>query len=70
MAKKTLMIDGMMCEKCEAHVRKALGRMDGVTVLSVSHTDNTAVIEGESLPDEAALRAVIDDAGYELKGVQ
>ncbi|MBR5372264.1 MAG: cadmium-translocating P-type ATPase [Oscillospiraceae bacterium] len=70
MAKKTLFIDGMMCGKCETHVQKALSKMEGVTVLSVSHTENTAVIEGENLPDEAALRAVIDDAGYELKGVQ
>ncbi|MBR5371651.1 MAG: HAD-IC family P-type ATPase, partial [Oscillospiraceae bacterium] len=70
MAKKTLLIEGMMCEKCEAHVRKALEKTEGVTVVSVSHTENNAVIEGAALPDADALRAVIEDAGYELKGVR
>ena len=70
MAKKTLLIEGMMCEKCEAHVRKALEKTEGVTVVSVSHTENNAVIEGATLPDADALRAVIEDAGYELKGVR
>ena len=70
MAKTTLMIEGMMCEHCEAHVRKALEKLEGVTVLRVSHDDGAAEIENASGLDEAAFRAAVEDAGYTLTGVK
>ena len=66
MANTTLEIKGMMCPHCEAHVRKALGQMEGVTVVSVSHEQANAVVETEKPVTEDAFRAVIADAGYEL----
>lgn len=66
MAKTTLEIKGMMCPHCEAHVRKALEQMKGVTVLSVSHEQASAVVETEKPVSEEAFRSVIADAGYEL----
>ena len=67
---KTLEIKGMMCPHCEAHVRKALENMEGVTVISVSHETASAVVETASPVDEAAFRTVIADAGYELTGIR
>ena len=70
MANVTLEIKGMMCPHCEAHVRKALEGMEGVTVLSVSHEANKAEVQTASAVDEAAFRQVITDAGYELTAVR
>ncbi len=68
---KTLNIDGMMCEKCEAHVRKALEGIDGVTaVKEVSHDKNVAVVTVSDEIAEDVFKAAIDDAGYEFKSVE
>ncbi len=66
----TLLIKGMMCPHCEAHVRKALGQMEGVTVVSVSHEEAKAVVETAAPVPEETFRAVIADAGYELIGIE
>ena len=66
----TLEIRGMMCPHCEAHVRKALEGMEGVTVKSVSHEAANAVVETAAPVTEDTFRAVITEAGYELTGVQ
>ncbi|MBR5723477.1 MAG: heavy metal translocating P-type ATPase [Oscillospiraceae bacterium] len=66
----TLLIKGMMCPHCEAHVRKALGQMEGVTVVSVSHEEAKAVVETAAPIPEENFRAVIADAGYELLGIE
>ncbi|MCQ2416400.1 MAG: heavy metal translocating P-type ATPase [Oscillospiraceae bacterium] len=63
-------IKGMMCPHCEAHVRKALEAMEGVTVVSVSHEDALAVVNTAAEADEAAFRKVIEDAGYQFIGIR
>ncbi|MBR5364476.1 MAG: heavy metal translocating P-type ATPase [Oscillospiraceae bacterium] len=70
MANTTLEIRGMMCPHCEAHVRKALEGMEGVTVVSVSHEAANAVVGTAQPVTEDAFRAVIADAGYELTGIR
>ena len=70
MTNVTLEIKGMMCPHCEAHVRKALEGMEGVSVLSVSHEANKAEVQTAAAVDEAAFRQVITDAGYELTAVR
>lgn len=70
MAKTTLKIKGMMCPHCEAHMREALEKMDGVTVISVSHEAANAIVETASPVSEDAFRAVVTAAGYELTGIQ
>ena len=65
----TLNIKGMMCPHCEAHVRKALEAMEGVTVLSVSHEAAKAEVQTAAPVSEDAFRKVITDAGYELTGI-
>ena len=67
---QTLSIQGMMCGHCEAHVKNALSTLDGVSVQSVSHADNQAVIESAQPVPEDILKKAIADAGYELTAVQ
>ncbi len=69
---KTILINGMMCEHCENHVKKALEALEGVASASASHEQKKAVVtlkEGASL-DEAAVKAAITDAGYDFVKIE
>lgn len=56
----TLLIDGMSCPHCVAHVRKALEAVPGVEAAEVSL--GRAVVTGHAAPE--ALQAALDAAGY------
>ena len=62
---KTAKIQGMMCEHCEMHVKKALEALDGVEGAMVSHEKGTAVITEIHEVPEAEIRKAVEDAGYE-----
>lgn len=69
---KTISINGMMCEHCENHVKKALESLDGVESAKASHEEKTAVVtlkDGATL-DEAKVKAAIEEAGYEFVGIR
>ncbi len=61
---KTIKIDGMMCEHCEATVKKALEALPGVTEAVVSHEKGTAVVSLSSEVDDAALKKAVEDKDY------
>ena len=63
--KKILKIDGMMCQHCVAHVKKALEGVAGITAVTVELKKKSATVEGEALSDEV-LTTAIRDAGYEV----
>ena len=67
MFKTILKVEGMMCEKCEAHVNKAIKKNFSVNEVVSSHKNGTTQIISESRLDEAKLSAVIADEGYEMK---
>ncbi len=65
---KTIEINGMMCQHCEMHVKKALEALDGVESASASHEQGKATVtlkEGSDF-DEEQVKAAIKDAGYEF----
>ena len=67
--KKTLKIEGMMCQHCVAHVTKALQGVEGVTAVDVNLKKKTATVElGAEVADET-LTAAITEAGYEVKKI-
>ena len=62
--KKTISIDGMMCDHCRMHVEKALSAVDGVSKVEVSLADKKAdVTLGKDVADKALMDAVTE-AGY------
>ena len=67
--KKTIKIEGMMCCKCEGHVNKALAALDGVTVEKVDHEAGVAVVECADSVSDDALKAAVEEAGYDFKGI-
>jgi Cu2+-exporting ATPase len=67
--KKTLNIEGMMCGHCEAHVKKALEALSGVSSAEVSHEAGTAVVElTENVADDI-LTSAVTEAGYSVKSI-
>ena len=62
-------VKGMMCEHCEMHVKKALEAIDGITSAVASHKDALVTIETSKAVDEKAIKAAIEDAGYEYTGI-
>jgi copper chaperone len=57
-------VPGMSCEHCEAAVTGELRRVAGVEDVDVDLETKRVVVHGSGL-DDPALRAAIDDAGYE-----
>ena len=65
---KTIKIGGMMCEHCEARVKKTLEALDFVESAVPSHVENTAVITLSGDFDEAAVKKAIEDQDYSYEG--
>ena len=62
-------VNGMMCGHCEMHVKKALEAIDGVDSVTASHEENLVTITNSRDIDEAALKAAVEEAGYEYAGL-
>ena len=68
--KKTIYIEGMMCEHCKMHVEKALAALDGVSDYIVDLAANTATVTlAEAISDDT-LTAAITDAGYTVTKIE
>lgn len=67
---KTLKIEGMMCGHCEAHVKKALEALEGVTQANVSHENGTAVLTMNEDISEDVLKQTVADQGYKVTEIQ
>ena len=60
-------VDGMTCGHCVAAVQSEVGKLDGVSDVSVDLGSGRVTIVGEQAPDPAALRAAVEEAGYEVR---
>ncbi|WP_199549130.1 heavy-metal-associated domain-containing protein [Streptomyces sp. N35] len=61
-------VTGMTCGHCEGAVSAEISELPGVTsVKAVASTGQVTVISAAPLDDEA-VRAAVDEAGYELTG--
>lgn len=67
---KTVKIQGMMCEHCEATVKKALEKIKGIESADVSHEKGTAVIEETRDVPEAEIKKAIEDKDYTYVGIE
>ncbi len=67
--KKTLNVEGMMCEHCEARVKKTLESLPFVTSAEASHKKNRAVVEITEDGHDDELKAAVENEGYKVKGI-
>jgi copper chaperone CopZ len=68
MSETVYSVTGMTCDHCESAVTKEVTAIPGVTsVTAVAQSGLVTVVSEKPLDDEA-VRAAVDEAGYELVG--
>jgi len=67
--KKTIVIEGMMCEHCTKSVSNALNEIDGVKA-EVNLKDKAAFIELSQEVSDDVLKDAVIEAGYEVVSIK
>ena len=70
MKQTTILVNGMMCPNCERHVKEALEGIQGIAEAKSDHNTGKVVVRHDAPLDEEAIKAAIDDAGYEYMGLE
>ena len=63
----TYTVAGMSCSHCEAAITSEVSGVAGVESVDVDLERKLVVVRGDDV-DDAAVRAAIDEAGYEAAG--
>ncbi len=64
MSEITINVPGMTCGHCEAAVKGEVGKVAGVSQVTVDLTTKDVVVTGADL-DRSAIVAAIEEAGFE-----
>ncbi|MBZ4647289.1 MAG: copper chaperone [Petroclostridium sp.] len=67
---KKIYIEGMSCGHCVSHVKEALKEINGVGSVSVSLEGKFATVELTDEVSDNALKAAIEEAGYEVTKIE
>jgi copper chaperone len=62
----TYSVPGMSCEHCKTAITNEVSAVDGVQEVDVDLDLKRVAVRGDALDDEA-VRAAIDEAGYEIE---
>lgn len=62
-------VTGMTCGHCEGAVSEEISEIAGVSSVKAVAATGLVTVVSEAPLDEAAVRAAVDEAGYELAGV-
>ncbi len=65
MPERSYHVRGMTCEHCRTAVSEEVLRIEGVERVDVDLDAGRVVVSGRSVDDEA-VRAAVDEAGYEV----
>lgn len=68
--KKKVLIEGMSCNHCVHHVAEALNEIDGVKNVAVKLEEKYALLEAESDNLDKAIKFAVEEAGYEVVGIE
>ncbi|SHI07586.1 heavy-metal-associated domain-containing protein [Clostridium intestinale] len=68
--KKKILVEGMSCGHCVNHVKEALMELEGVSSVNVTLDDKTAILEASKDINDEDIKFAIDDAGYEVVGIE
>ncbi|WP_214413306.1 heavy-metal-associated domain-containing protein [Sphaerisporangium fuscum] len=65
MSTSTYIVKGMTCGHCVSSVKEEVGEVPGVTGVEVDLDSGRVEVSGAAL-DDAAIRAAIEEAGYQV----
>ncbi len=68
--KKKILVEGMSCGHCAKHVKEALSELNGVTSVEVDLAAKSAILEAASEVKDEDISFAIEDAGYEVVGIE
>ncbi|WP_438948996.1 heavy-metal-associated domain-containing protein [Streptomyces harbinensis] len=68
MSTTTYRVSGMTCGHCESSVREEISALEGVSEVTAQASSGLVTVVSRAPLDEAAVRAAVDEAGYELVG--
>ena len=66
MTTRTYAVPGISCGHCKAAIEAAVGEVSGVDAVDVDVDSKTVRVDGDATDD--AIRAAIDEAGYDVAG--
>ena len=67
---KVISIEGMACMHCVNHVQKALSAVPGVREAKVDLESKSATVSVDGSVTDAALKAAVDEAGYQAVSIR
>ncbi len=65
-ATSTYTVTGMTCSHCVSSVTEEVREVPGVAGVDVDLATGMLTVTSETLIDDAAIRAAVEEAGYEL----
>ncbi len=65
---RTYTVAGMTCGHCVSSVSSEIGRLPGVTDVRVDLAGGAVTVTSDQPLDDGAVRAAVDEAGYDLVG--
>jgi copper chaperone CopZ len=68
MSEAVYTVSGMSCGHCESAITKEVTSLPGVTSVTAVAKTGLLTIASEQPLDDAAVRAAVDEAGYEFVG--
>ena len=63
---RSLEVTGMTCDHCASAVRAEISKLFGIARVDVDVATGAVLVAGDPLPDDTALRAAVEEAGYNL----
>ncbi|MEU6119452.1 heavy-metal-associated domain-containing protein [Streptomyces sp. NPDC047117] len=64
----TYKVTGMTCGHCEGAVKEEISEIAGVSSVEAAAATGLVTVVSQAPLDEEAVRAAVDEAGYELVG--
>jgi copper chaperone CopZ len=64
----TFKVTGMTCGHCENAVSQELSELPGVSAVTADAETGIVTVTAEAPLDDEAVRAAVDEAGFELAG--
>jgi copper ion binding protein len=68
MSSASYTVVGMTCGHCVAAVTEEVAALPGVTAVDVDLASGGLTVSGDAPVDESAVRAAVEEAGYEVAG--
>ena len=68
MTTATYTVTGMTCGHCVSSVTEEVSQVPGVTAVDIDLATGGLTVTSEAPVDESAVRAAVEEAGYEVAG--